>query len=160
MRWLGTAAPATGEKVHVNVVDDLPSLGTTPHQEPVAAVGEPLRLAERPGREEAVAQRLDVARLHHHDRRDVAPRDDQEVHGRLRVDVAERDDRVVLVLDVGGTLALDDATERTVRHDASSTPCYNTRLSSRSDSRRSDRWERVRSVSAGSGRTEIGRAHV
>src|SRR5438552_389416 len=62
MRWLGTAAPATGEKVHVNVVDDLPSLGTTPHQEPVAAVGEPLRLAERPGREEAVAQRLAVAR--------------------------------------------------------------------------------------------------
>src|SRR5438876_9159618 len=84
MRWLGTAAPATGEKVHVNVVDDLPSLGTTPHQEPVAAVGEPLRLAERPGGEEAMAQRLDVARLHHHDRRDVAPRDDQEVHRRDR----------------------------------------------------------------------------
>src|SRR5881628_1332690 len=150
MRWLGTAAPAAGEEVHVNVVDDLPPLGTAVHSEPVAALGEARRFAQRLRGEEAATQRLGVARLHRHDRRNVAPRDDQEVHRRLRIDVAERDD---LVFDIRGTLAGDDATEHTVRHGASSTPCYNTCLSSRDDSRRSARWERVRSASARSGRT-------
>src|SRR5947199_114396 len=47
MRWLGTAAPAAGEEVHVNVVDDLPPLGTAVHSEPVAALGEARRFAQR-----------------------------------------------------------------------------------------------------------------
>src|SRR5213595_2458794 len=148
MKWLATAAPAAGEEVHVDVVDDLPALRAAVHSEPVAALGEARRFAQRLRGEEAATQRLGVARLHRHDRRNVAPRDDQEVHRRLRIDVAERDDRVVLVFDIRDTLAGDDATEHTVRHGASSTPCYNTRLSSRDDSRRSARWERVRSESS------------
>src|SRR2546429_6614781 len=153
MTWLAPAAPGAGEEVHVDVVDDLPAPWPAGASEPVAGLSEALRLAQRSGRNEAAAQHFGVASLHRHDRRDVAPRDDQEVDGRLGVDVSERDARVVLVLDVGRSLAVDDAAEHAVRHGASSTPCYNTRLSSCSDSRRSSRWERVRSASAGSGRT-------
>src|SRR5213592_3017036 len=153
MKWLATAAPAAGEEVHVDVVDDLPALRAAVHSEPVAALGEARRFAQRLRGEEAAAQHLGVGHLHRHDRRDVAPRNDQEVHRRLRIDVAERDDRVVLVLDVRGALACDDAAKNAVRHGASSTPCYNTRLSPRDDARRSARWERVRSASARSERT-------
>src|SRR2546430_7983317 len=153
MTWLAPPAPGAGEEVHVDVVDDLPALWPAMHSEPVAALGEALRLAQRSGRKEAAAQHFDVASLHRHDRWDVAPRNDQEVDGRFGVDVSERDDRVVLVLDVGRSLAVDDAAEHAVGHGASSRRCYNTRLSSCSDSRRSSRWERVRSASAGSGRT-------
>src|SRR5439155_1025962 len=153
MGGLGPAAPAHGEEMHVNVVDDLPALGAAVDSEPVAALGEARPFAQGLRGEEAATQRLGVARFHRHDRRNVPPRDDQEVHWGLRIDVAERDDRVVLVFDIRGTLAGDDATEHAVRHGASSTPCYNTRLSSRDDSRRSARWEPARSASARSGRT-------
>src|SRR2546428_2443420 len=81
MTWLATAAPGAGEEVHVDVVDDLPALWPAMHSEPVAALGEALRLAQRSGRKEAAAQHFDVASLHRHDRWDVAPRNDQEVDG-------------------------------------------------------------------------------
>src|SRR5437879_12884913 len=123
MTWLAAAPPGAGEEVHVDVVDDLPALWPAVHSEPVAALGEALRLAQRSGRNEAAAQHFGVASLHRHDRRDVAPRDDPEVDGRLGVDVSERDDRVVLVLDVGRSLAVDDGTEPAVRDGASPPPC-------------------------------------
>src|SRR2546427_7791453 len=93
MRWLGTATPAAGEEVHVNVVDDLPPLGTAVHSEPVAALGEARRFAQRLRGEEAATQRLGVARLHRHDRRNVAPRDDQEVHRRHIPSIMAMEDR-------------------------------------------------------------------
>src|SRR2546426_593272 len=131
MTWLATAAPGAGEEVHVDVVDDLPALWPAVHSEPVAALGEALRLAQRSGRNEAAAQHFGVATAHRHDRGDGAPGDDQGGEGRFGVDVWERDARVVLVLDVGRSLAVDDAADHAARHGPSSTPCYNPRLSRR-----------------------------
>src|SRR5947209_16080601 len=106
MTWLATAAPGAGEEVHVDVVDDLPALWPAVHSEPVAALGEALRLAQRSGRNEAAAQHFGVASLHRHDRRDVAPRDDQEADGPLGAEVSESYDRVVLLLVVGSNSAV------------------------------------------------------
>ncbi len=43
--------------------------------------------------------------------RDMLARDDERVDGRVRIDVAEGDRLLVLVNNIGGNLARDDATE-------------------------------------------------
>lgn len=43
-------------------------------------------------------------------------RDDQKMNGSLGLDVVEDDAEVVLVLDLGGDFAVDDALEKGFRH--------------------------------------------
>src|SRR5713226_358009 len=139
MKWLATARTAAREEMDVDVIDHLPAL----------------RPAEALRREQAAAERLGVRALHRHHRRDVALRDDQDVHRGLRVDVLEGEHRVVLVLDVRGLLARDDAAKDAVGHRLPPRrPCYNSRAPNRNP-KGAPRWARAPSASARSGRTVI-----
>ena len=68
--------------------------------------------------EKAAAHQLGIPGLQLGDVRDVALRDDEDVHGSLRIDIPEREDGVVLVLDIGRVLSRDDAAENAVGHEA------------------------------------------
>ena len=98
----------------MHVRHHLPALRPAVHEDTIAAISEPLPLAERAGGKETPSNRHDVVWGHRLDRRDVMLRDDQDVDRRLWIDVCEPEHRVVLVLDVGGTLARDDTTEEAV----------------------------------------------
>src|SRR5262245_31650679 len=100
------------------MVDDLAALGPTVDAEPITALGQTPGFADRARRQEAASEELGVARLHRHDRAHVALGHDEQMDRRLRIDVLECEHRVVLVLDVAGRLARDDAAEHAVRHEA------------------------------------------
>src|SRR5437762_7809571 len=116
MKWLDTARTGAREEVHVEVVDDLPTLRPAVQPQAVPALGEALGLAETLRREDAAAHDFRVSGRERHDRRDVTLRDDEQVHGRLRVDVLEGEHRIVLVLDIRRVLARDDAAEDAIGH--------------------------------------------
>src|SRR5215510_15259687 len=111
---LGSPLPSARQEVNVDVIHDLAPLGTAVHAKPVAALGQPLGLAECASGQEAATDDIRVPRSHRSDRSDVALGDDEEMDGRLRVDVLEGQDRLVFVLDVGGSLAGHDAAEYAV----------------------------------------------
>src|SRR5262245_63882944 len=138
----------------MHVVDNLAAFQPAVHAQAVAALGQALVLSDLASGQETAAEHLGVARLHRHDRADVALGDDQQMDRRLRVDVLEREDRVVLVLDVGLARARDDAAENAVTHAVCpDAPAIMTRL--RSPREKERRWEPVPSASGRSGRTAI-----
>ena len=84
---------------------------------------------EVPGDEEEPAEQRGIVHVGVPHGPDVAPRDQQDVHGGLRVDVPEGDDVVVLVDDVRRDLSSGDLAEQAVAHrilstDAPSGPSF------------------------------------
>src|SRR5215470_19358849 len=136
----------------MHVVDNLAAFQPAVHAQAVAALGQAPRLSDLASGQETAAEHLGVARLHRHDRADVALGDDQQMDRRLRVDVLEREDRVVLVFDVGPALPRDDTAKDAVGHAAArDAPVIMTRPRSAFEKERG--WERVPSASGRSGRT-------
>src|SRR5262245_23391788 len=93
----------------MQMVDDLTSLGPRIARKPVAplAIAEPL--PEQPGDADTVPDDCLVARLEPGDGIDVSFRDDEQVDRRLGIEILEGEHLLVLVLNVGGALACDDA---------------------------------------------------
>ena len=89
-------------QVEVEVVDRLAAPSPDVRDEPVAALGDPLR-AREVGRDREQPAEQRAVRLGQVRRgRDVAARDEQDMGRRARRDVADGDDQVVLVEPVDG----------------------------------------------------------
>jgi hypothetical protein len=81
--------------------------------EPEAFGHKSKRLRNAPCRDKNIAHREGVAWLNGADRLDMQPWNDEDVRRRDGANVSEREDMLVLVDDVGGDLAVDDAAEET-----------------------------------------------
>src|SRR3989440_2027887 len=135
------------------MVDDLAPLGPGVHADAIAFVGEALRLAEPPRDEKAAADDLRIVVAQLRDGGDVALGHDQDVHRRLRIDVLEGHHMRVLVLDLGGGLAGDDATAAAMTTDGYRTDGYNTAFIESLRRKGVAGWARVRSASYAFART-------
>ena len=115
--------PSPGEKVEVDMRHDLPGLGAAVDAHAIPALTETRTLPDCARGKETTPDDVDVHRRHGLDRVDVVFWQDQHVDRSLRVDVLEREHGVVLVLDVGGTLSGNDATEQAIDQSHLLTTC-------------------------------------
>src|SRR5690349_6580825 len=100
--------------MHVQVHHGLPAVLVAIDDEPEPGVRDLLRLRDRGGRaQEPAGERL-VGGFDIDDRRDVLPRNHEDVRRRLRVDVAEGDDLVVRKDGSCGDFPGDDAAEEAI----------------------------------------------
>ena len=105
---------ASAEQVKVEVVDGLPAVVAGVDDDAIAA-GVELELAgDLGGGGEEMAEQVGVLGSGLDERVDVAPRDEENVCGRLRLDVGEGEAKLVGVDRLGGDFALKDAAEETV----------------------------------------------
>ena len=104
-----------GEDMDVEVADALPdgpaAVDDDAERAAVAGIGRNL-----PDDLQEPSADLLVSQLEHV--RDVRPRDDERVEGRLRGAILERDDVLVLIEELRGDLAARDLAEHTVSHAA------------------------------------------
>src|SRR5688572_12226826 len=109
----------------MQVVDDLPSLGTDIAAHTIAALSVPRLFTQDARGLDAAAHHPGVLSGEPRDGLDVPLGDDEEMDGRLGIDVLEGEHLVVFVLDVRRRLARHDTAEDAVRaHESSSAGVY------------------------------------
>lgn len=104
---------AAAEHVQVQVPDGLPG-GLAVVDDEAEAVPVPGIRRDRAGDPEEMPAERRVVEIG--ERRDVRAGHDEHMQRRLRVDVSERDGAVVLMDDLRGDLARDDAADHAIAH--------------------------------------------
>ena len=110
------AESASCQQVQVDMKHRLSGVALTVQDRAVPALGIAMLFGQRccapdHGPDEVVVARSQVVQ-----RRDVLPRNDEDMKRRLRTDVLERDQILILVDEVARDLASDDLAEQAVAH--------------------------------------------